>query len=197
MGKLFLNIAMLTALSLFVACGSGETGKPAELNVKLELTENTQLQLQKMVDQAVEKAIVRELSSMHDGGKALRAHQNRIRLEKIIEEATADEVIASVPIVDEGDFIVVQPANSRRYLMVEIQLLRAEWADHQFSEAVNAKQKILQDRVTEYLSNKDEVELADPAARKNAKSDLLILFQDVLGSEHPIKEVIISKWVMQ
>jgi flagellar basal body-associated protein FliL len=102
-----------------------------------------------------------------------------------------------VPIVGEGDFIVVNPAGSTRYLMVEILLIRKEAGDNGFPGVVKENRKLLQAKVINVLSAMSAEELAEPSIRNRMPNQLKGLFQSILGTSHPIESVIISKWVMQ
>ena len=102
-----------------------------------------------------------------------------------------------VPIVEEGEFIVVNPAGSTRYLMVEILLIRKDAGDNGFPEAVKERRKQLEALVSGTLSAMTAEEMAEPSARTGMPNILKGLFQSILGTSHPIKSVIIPKWVMQ
>jgi len=102
-----------------------------------------------------------------------------------------------VPIVEEGEFIVVNPAGSTRYLMVEILLIRKNSDDNGFPEVVKENRKRLEAQVSNVLSAMSAEEMAEPSIRGGMPDQLKGLFQSVLGTSHPIKAVIIPKWVMQ
>ena len=102
-----------------------------------------------------------------------------------------------VPIVEEGEFIVVNPAGSTRYLMVEILLIRKNADDNGFPEAVKANRKRLEALVSGTLSAMTAEEMAEPSSRTGMPNILKSLFQSILGTSHPIQSVIIPKWVMQ
>jgi len=102
-----------------------------------------------------------------------------------------------VPIVEEGEFIVVNPAGSTRYLMVEILLIREKAADNGFPEIVKENRKRLEAQVSNILSALTADEMAEPSVRGGMPNQLKGLFQSILGKSHPIDEVIIAKWVMQ
>ena len=102
-----------------------------------------------------------------------------------------------VPIVEEGEFIIVNPAGSTRYLMVEILLIRKSVDDNGFPAAVKENRKRLEALVSSVLSAMSAEEMAEPSIRSGMPNQLKGLFQSILGSSHPIKSVIIPKWVMQ
>ena len=102
-----------------------------------------------------------------------------------------------VPIVEEGEFIVVNPAGSTRYLMVEILLIRKNADDNGFPEIVKANRKRLEAQVSNVLSAMSAEEMSEPSIRNGMPNQLKGLFQSILGTSHPIKSVIIPKWVMQ
>ena len=102
-----------------------------------------------------------------------------------------------VPIVEEGEFIVVNPAGSTRYLMVEILLIRKNSDDNGFPEAVKENRKRLEAQVSNILSALSAEDMSEPSVRNGMPNQLKGLFQAVLGTSHPIKSVIIPKWVMQ
>ncbi len=102
-----------------------------------------------------------------------------------------------VPIVEEGEFIVVNPAGSTRYLMVEILLIRKEAGDNGFPAAVKESRKQLEALVSNILSALSAEDMSEPSVRNGMPNQLKGLFQTVLGTKHPIKSVIIPKWVMQ
>ena len=102
-----------------------------------------------------------------------------------------------VPIVEEGEFIVVNPAGSTRYLMVEILLIRKNSDDNGFPAAVKENRKRLEAQVSNILSALSAEDMSEPSVRNGMPNQLKGLFQAVLGTSHPIKSVIIPKWVMQ
>jgi len=102
-----------------------------------------------------------------------------------------------VPIVEEGEFIVVNPAGSTRYLMVEILLIREKSGDNAFPGAVKENRKRLEALVSNVLSAMSAEEMSEPSIRDGMPNRLKGMFQTVLGTSHPIKSVIIPKWVMQ
>ena len=102
-----------------------------------------------------------------------------------------------VPIVEEGEFIVVNPAGSTRYLMVEILLIRKNSDDNGFPTAVKENRKRLEAQVSNILSALSAENMSEPSVRNGMPNQLKGLFQAVLGTKHPIKSVIIPKWVMQ
>ena len=113
--------------------------------------------------------------------------------------AEPDDPKKPVAIVPEGESIVVNPANSggTRYILVEIFLLREEEKDTEFPKAVEIKTKQLQAVTMDYLSAEDVQSLSNPATKERLKAQLKLAYQQQLGSTHPIKELIVSKWIMQ
>ena len=113
--------------------------------------------------------------------------------------AEADDPTKPVSIVPEGESIVVNPANSAgtRYLLVEIFLIRKEEEDTGFPKAVESKTKQLQAITMDILSEKDVKELSEPYTKDVIKNDLKDRYQLLIGKNHPIKELIVSKWIMQ
>ena len=119
------------------------------------------------------------------------------------EEDTAateeDDPKKPEPIVPEGESIVINPANSNgtRYLLVEIYLLRDNEKDTAFPKEVAKHTKMLQALTVDYLSAEDTQSLANPVTKDRLKAQLKLAYQDKLGVGHPIKELIVSKWIMQ
>ena len=113
--------------------------------------------------------------------------------------AEPDDPKKPVAIVPEGESIVVNPANSEgtRYILVEIFLVREEEKDTAFPKAVESKTKQLQAVTTDYLSAENVKSLSNPATKERLKAQLKLAYQQQLGSTHPIKELIVSKWIMQ
>ena len=113
--------------------------------------------------------------------------------------AEPDDPKKPVAIVPEGESIVVNPANSggTRYILVEIFLVREEEKDTAFPKAVESKTKQLQAVTTDYLSAEDVQSLSNPATKERLKAQLKLAYQQQLGSTHPIRELIVSKWIMQ
>jgi flagellar basal body-associated protein FliL len=102
-----------------------------------------------------------------------------------------------VPIMEEGEFIVVNPSGSTRYLMVEILLIRKNADDNSFPDAVKENRKRLEAMVSSTLSSMTAEEMSESTVRLGMPNELKLQFQGILGSSHPIKSVIIPKWVMQ
>ena len=113
--------------------------------------------------------------------------------------AEPDDPKKPVAIVPEGESIVVNPANSggTRYILVEIFLLREEEKDTEFPKVVESKTKQLQAVTMDYLSAEDVQSLSNPATKERLKAQLKLAYQQQLGGTHPIKELIVSKWIMQ
>ncbi len=101
---------------------------------------------------------------------------------------------------DEGEAIVINPANSggTRYLLVDIYLVRENNEDKTFHVAINENSKKLQSLTMDKLSERDIQELSNPSVRKQIETDLKLQYQRILGfKEHPIKEIVVTKWIMQ
>ena len=100
---------------------------------------------------------------------------------------------------DEGEAIVINPANSggMRYLLVDIYLVRANEEDKTFHVAINDNSKKLQSLTMDKLSERDIQELSNPSVRKQIENDLKKEYQRILGSNHLIKELIVTRWIMQ
>jgi flagellar basal body-associated protein FliL len=113
--------------------------------------------------------------------------------------AEPDDPEKLVPIVPEGESIVVNPANSggTRYILVEIFLLRAEEKDTEFPKAVEKKTKQLQAVTVDYLSAEDVQSLSQPATKERLKAQLKLAYEKKLASTDRIKEVVFTKWIMQ
>ena len=113
--------------------------------------------------------------------------------------AEEDDPEKPVSIVSEGTDIVINPAGSegRRYLLVEIFLLRKDEKDTGFPEAVEKKTKELQAATVDLLSNTDARSLAEPSTKERLKAQLKLAYQDTLGAKHKIEKLIVSKWIMQ
>jgi len=103
------------------------------------------------------------------------------------------------PIVAEGENIVINPAGSggTRYLLVEIFLLRKDVEDKKFPAEIKKNAKLLEAVTVETLSAQSAQALSDPATKERLKHTLKLMYEDKLGSKHPIKELIVSKWIMQ
>ena len=113
--------------------------------------------------------------------------------------AVADDPNKPEPIVPEGENIVINPAGAggTRYLLVEIFLLRKDVEDTDFPMEVSKHTKKLQAVTVGHLSREDAQSLANPAVKERLKTELKKAYQDALGKDHPIKELIVSKWIMQ
>ena len=111
----------------------------------------------------------------------------------------ADDPEKPEPIVPEGEDIVINPAdsNGQRYLLVEILLLREEETDKGFPAAVAKHTKQLQAVTVDYLSKEDAQALTKPATKDRLKVQLKMAYKNVLGTKHPIKNLVVSKWIMQ
>lgn len=103
------------------------------------------------------------------------------------------------PIVPEGEAIVINPAGSggTRYLLVEIFLLRNDEKDIYFPKAISINSKQLQAATVDWLSAENVESLVDPATKEKFKAAMKKSYQETLGPKHPIKQLIVSKWIMQ
>lgn len=135
----------------------------------------------------------------HGGGGDSHGGDGDHGEETTAADAEADDPKKPVAIVPEGESIVVNPANSggSRYLLVEIFLLREDEKDIGFTKAVEGKTKQLQAKTMDYLSAEDVQSLSNPATKQRLEIQLKLAYQQMLGESHPIKELIISKWIMQ
>ena len=105
-----------------------------------------------------------------------------------------------ISIVGEGESIVINPANSggTRYLLVDIYLIRANKKDKKFKGAIDANSKKLQSLTMDELSGHDINQLSNPNVRKQIERELFKQYQSILGEkEHPIKELVVTRWIMQ
>ena len=114
-------------------------------------------------------------------------------------EAEEDNPKKPEPIVPEGEAIVINPAGSggTRYLLVEIFLLRKDEKDIYFPKAISTNTKLLQAATVDWLSAENVESLADPATKEKFKAAMKKSYQETLGPKHPIKQLIVSKWIMQ
>ncbi len=111
-----------------------------------------------------------------------------------------DDSKGAISIVGEGESIVINPANSggSRYLLVDIYLVRKNEEDKTFKGAIDANSKKLQSLTMDKLSEHDINQLSNPLIRKQIENNLLNQYQRVLGEkEHPIKELVVTRWIMQ
>lgn len=106
-----------------------------------------------------------------------------------------DDPKKPVLISDRG--VVINPANSNGgVLLVKISLLRRDEKDHTFPKKVTNYAERLKEKTLEALEGKDMATLNKPGTKVRLREDLLIAYQEVLGSG-TIKKVIISEWVSQ
>ncbi|SVD16202.1 uncharacterized protein METZ01_LOCUS369056, partial [marine metagenome] len=115
-------------------------------------------------------------------------------------DSAEDNSVGEISIVGEGQPIVINPANSNgtRYLLVDIYLVRGNPEDKKFKEAIDLHSKKLQSLTMDKLSERDIQELSNPSIRKQIENDLMNQYQRILGpKEHPIKEIVVAKWIMQ
>ena len=110
-----------------------------------------------------------------------------------------DDSKGPISIVGEGESIVINPAGSggTRYLLVEIYVIRADEKDKGFKGAIDANSKKIQSLTMDKLSERDVQALSSPSVRKQIESDLKKQYQIILGSEHPIKELVVTRWILQ
>ena len=100
----------------------------------------------------------------------------------------------------EGEAIVINPANSggMRYLLVDIYLIRGNEKDKMFKKAINDNSIKLQSLTVDKLAERDIQELSNPSIRKQIENELKNQYQRILGlKDHPIKELVVTKWIMQ
>ena len=110
-----------------------------------------------------------------------------------------DDSKGAISIVGEGESIVINPANSggTRYLLVDIYLIRASEKDKTFKGAIDANSKKLQSLTMDKLSERDIQELSNPSVRKQIENDLKNQYQRILGPNHLIRELVVTRWIMQ
>ena len=80
---------------------------------------------------------------------------------------------------------------------MEIYLTRANENDKDFKGAIDTNSKKLLSRTRDTLSERNIKELSNPQVKEQIKNDLKKQYQIILGSEHPIKQLIVSRWIMQ
>jgi flagellar basal body-associated protein FliL len=119
--------------------------------------------------------------------------------DKADDKATVDDSAGEIPIVEDGDNIVVNPSgsNGTRYLMVEIFLTRGKKSDTGFRKAIMSHTKKLKKITMDKLASLDTQQCTDPSIRPRIVYQLKSAYQEVLGSGHPIEELILATWVMQ
>ena len=118
----------------------------------------------------------------------------------VVADPSEDDSEGEISIVGEGEAIVVNPANSggTRYLLVEIYLTRGDKKDKGFKTAIDSNSKKLQAVTMAKLSEHDVQELSNSNVRTRIKDELKLQYQRILGAkEHPIDELVITKWIMQ
>ena len=113
--------------------------------------------------------------------------------------AVEDDPEKPEPIVPDGEDIVINPAGSegKRYLLVEIFLLREEEKDTGFPAEVAKKTTELRAVTLDFLSRENAQSLADPVQKDRLTAQLKLAYQEKLGNKHPIKKLLVSKWIMQ
>ena len=62
---------------------------------------------------------------------------------------------------------------------------------------IDRNSKKLQAMTMDKLSERDIKELSTTIVRKQIESDLMKAYQGILGSQYPIKGLIVVKWIMQ
>ena len=99
----------------------------------------------------------------------------------------------------DGQDIVINQAGSegKRYLLVEIFLLREDEKDIGFPARVAKKTTELRAVTLDFLTREDAQSLADPVQKDRLTAQLKLAYQEKLGSKHPIKKLLVSKWIMQ
>ena len=119
--------------------------------------------------------------------------------EKAGDETAVDNSAGEIPIVEDGDNIVINPAgsNGTRYLLVEIFLTRGKESDTGFRKAIESHTKKLKKITMDKLASLDVQQCTDPSIRPRIVYQLKASYQEVLGSGHPIDELILATWVMQ
>ncbi len=118
----------------------------------------------------------------------------------VVADPNEDDSEGEISIVGEGEAIVVNPANSSgtRYLLVDIYLTRGDKKDKGFKTAIDSNSKKLQAVTMAKLSEHDVAELSNSNVRTRIKDELKLQYQRILGAkEHPIDELVITKWIMQ
>ena len=154
---------------------------------KLELELN---QLKKQNEDLKNQLAAREEVNQEETKKADKGDEKKPKV---------DESAGEIPIVEDGDNIVINPAgsNGTRYLLVEIYLIRGDKEDYSFKQTIMANSKKLKKIVVDKISGLDVQQCQDPSIRPRIVYQLKTAFQQVLGEKHPIKEVIMPTWVMQ
>ncbi len=115
-------------------------------------------------------------------------------------DPNVDDSKGPIPIVSEEESIVINPAGSggTRYLLVEIYLVRDNEKDKAFKAAIDANSKKLQSITRQNLMEHDINALTNPNTQKLIENKLKKEYQSVLGyKDHPIKELVVTRWIMQ
>ena len=115
-------------------------------------------------------------------------------------DPNVDDSKGPIPIVSEEESIVINPAGSSgtRYLLVEIYLVRDNEKDKAFKAAIDANSKKLQSITRQNLMEHDIKALTNPNTQKLIENKLKKEYQSVLGyKDHPIKELVVTRWIMQ
>ena len=132
----------------------------------------------------------------HGDGHGGDAHETESHA---VADPDEDDSKGAISIVGEGESIVINPAGSggTRYLLVDIYLVRQNEEDKTFRGAIETNSKKLQSLTMDKLSERNIEELSNPAVRKQIENVLKNQYQRILGSEHPIKELVVTRWIMQ
>ena len=114
-------------------------------------------------------------------------------------EREKDAAAGPIPIVGEGEAIVINPAGSggTRYLLVEIFLVRDDEKNAGFKPTIEAKSKELQAVTSNTLRRRTVEELSDPVVQNTIKDKLKALYQEIIGRYNRIGKLIVAKWIMQ
>ena len=211
------KLLSLICIVLMTACGSSER----EQKLADEVLELKTAQIQREADQKIEdlrdgfdsqlaglkQSNLRHQQEMADAASIINGlRKENEALKRQLNEKDAevtdpdkDDSKGPISIVGKGESIVINPANSggNRYLLVDIYLIRANEKDKSFKSAIDTNSKKLQSLTMDKLSEHDIQELSNPSVRKQIENDLKKQYQTILGSEHPIKELVVTRWIMQ
>lgn len=150
------------------------------------------------IEQSIERAM---LDANNTDGNLTAMVETKAKAEPKAEPKVEqkDHSDAPVPIVGEDENIIVNPAGSggTRYLLVEIFLLRADEQDVGFKPAIEAKSKELQDVTINTLRRYNAEDLSNPVNKDTIKDRLKVLYQAIIGADHPIEKLLVTKWIMQ
>ena len=112
-----------------------------------------------------------------------------------------DDPGKAIPLVGEGDeaeLIVVNVAGTdgNRFLAAEIYLIRKNPDDIGFPGIVSDRSRQLEGRTIDFLSMLGKDALLEPDIRTRVKEQLQKVYQKILGAEHPIREVVLARWIL-